>query len=76
MVYDKKWHCFGSLAVCIVLSFFLPLTIAAGITFALGIIKEVVYGWLMGKGTPEWADLAYDFYGVMAAVIIRLELTF
>ena len=69
--YDKKIHLFGSLSVCLVLSFIIPMAWAVGITLALGVGKELIYDWAMKRGTPEWTDFAADVAGVIVAVIIR-----
>ena len=66
---DKAIHCAGSFVCCLLLSLIVPQW-AAGITLALGVGKEVVYDWYLGKGTPELADLVADVVGVAAAMIL------
>lgn len=70
MPYDKKIHLGGSFIACAGLSFILPLALAAAVTLALGVIKEIMYDSWMGKGTPEWADFAADCAGVAIAIIL------
>ena len=56
MAYDKKIHLIGSFVVCLILSLLLPMLVSALITLIFGVVKEVIYDFMLGKGTPEWND--------------------
>lgn len=65
---DKLKHIVVSAIICVALNLFLPWWVAAGITFAVGIGKEV-YDKVTGKGHPEWEDLAADLVGIIIGVL-------
>lgn len=71
MQYDKKIHFIGSFIVCLGLMQVVNVQAAVIATAALGITKELIYDWALGKGTPEWGDLAADAAGILGAVIVR-----
>ena len=70
MAYDKKVHLIGSFAACYLLSLIIVTWQAAVITLILGAAKELIYDWALGKGTPEWGDMAADAAGVAAAYFV------
>lgn len=43
----------------------------ASFSLLVGALKELVYDWWMGKGTPSWADFGADCVGVGLAVACR-----
>jgi hypothetical protein len=45
------------------------LLIGAGTVLAIGALKEVVYDWLLHKGTPDAADFAFDALGTGAGAV-------
>lgn len=65
---DKLKHIVVSAIICVALNLFLPWWVAAGITFAVGIGKEV-YDKVSGKGHPEWEDLLADLVGIIIGVL-------
>ena len=73
MAKDKKMHVIcGAVIGAIVTLGAGPL---AGVitAAAIGAGKEVIYDYLMGKGTPEWADMiATTGGGVIGAAVILL----
>lgn len=38
----------------------------------IGILKEVIWDWLLGKGVPSLADITSDAMGVGTAMLIML----
>ena len=71
MAYDKRVHLFGSLIVCYLLSAVIVTWQAALVTLLLGAAKEIIYDKVLGKGTPEWGDMAADAAGVVLAIVAR-----
>ena len=65
---DKLKHVVVSAIIAVVLNLFLPWWVAAGITFAVGIGKEV-YDKVSGKGCAEWEDLAADLIGILIGIL-------
>lgn len=65
---DKLKHIVVSAIICVALNLFLPWWVAAGITFAVGIGKEV-YDMVSGKGCSEWDDLLADVIGILIGVL-------
>ena len=66
----------GSFLISIFLFLFLDkeLAIYIGSAFMLiiGILKEVLWDWLLGKGVPSLADITSDAMGVGTAMLIML----
>lgn len=65
---DKLKHIVVSAIMTVVLSLFFPWWVAAGMTFALGVGKEV-YDMVSGKGCAEWEDLLADVVGILIGVL-------
>lgn len=65
---DKLKHVVVSAIICVALNLFLPWWVAAGITFAIGVGKEV-YDMVSGKGCSEWGDLLADLVGILIGVL-------
>lgn len=61
---DGLLHILCSLVLCLVLSSFISVWIAALITLAIGFIKELVWDLWMKKGTAEWRDIISDLVGI------------
>lgn len=68
MTIDKYKHVVVSAIISVALNLFLPWWVAAGITFAIGVGKEV-YDKASGKGCSEWGDLAADIVGILIGVL-------
>ncbi|MDO7788266.1 hypothetical protein [Desulforamulus aquiferis] len=66
---DKLLHIFISFLLFMTLIHFLHPHIAALLTLALGIAKEI-YDQLSGKGTPEYKDILANFLGILAGYIV------
>ena len=65
---DKLKHIVVSAIICVALNLFLPWWVAAILTLAIGISKEV-YDKVSGKGHPEWKDLVADLVGILIGVL-------
>ncbi len=65
---DKLKHVVVSAVMATVLSLFFPWWAAAGITFAIGVGKEV-YDKVSGKGHSEWKDLLADVVGILIGIL-------
>ena len=65
---DKLKHVVVSAVIATVMSLFFPSWVAAGITFAIGVGKEV-YDMVSGKGCSEWADLLADVVGILIGIL-------
>ena len=65
---DKLKHIVVSAIICVALNLFLPWLAAVGITFAIGVGKEV-YDMVSGKGCSEWEDLVEDLVGILIGVL-------
>lgn len=69
---DGLLHILCSLVLCALLSAFLPVWAAAGITLAVGIGKELIYDKWLSKGTPQWKDIVADVVGIAAGIVIAV----
>lgn len=65
---DKLKHVVVSAIIAVVLNLILPWWVAAGITFAIGVGKEV-YDKVTGKGHPEWEGLLAGLVGIMIGIL-------
>jgi len=66
---DGLLHIVLSSLIAAILSLFLPIWIAAIITFAIGLAKELIYDLLLKKGTCELKDLICDVVGIIIGII-------
>jgi hypothetical protein len=69
---DKKLHILAGLALSLLMGLsFCPLTDLAAAA-VVGAFKEIVWDWLLEKGTPELLDfVATVLGGVLGAVILH-----
>lgn len=65
---DGMMHVILSALICAVLNLFLPWELAAMITLAVGIGKEL-YDRISGKGCSEWKDIVCDIVGILIGVL-------
>lgn len=65
---DKLKHIVVSAIIMVIFNLFLPTYMAAIITFAIGIGKEV-YDKTTNKGCPEWKDLLADIIGIIIGIL-------
>lgn len=65
---DKLKHIVVSAIIAVVLNLILPWWVAALITLAIGVGKEV-YDKLSKKGHAEWEDLVADVVGVVIGLL-------
>jgi hypothetical protein len=48
------------------------MVVSAGVTVLIGAAKEVYYDYKLGRGTPDWRDMAANCIGVATSTIIIL----
>ena len=65
---DKPKHIVVSAIIMVALNLFLPWWVAACVTFAIGVGKEV-YDKVSGKGCAEWKDLLADCVGILIGIL-------
>lgn len=65
---DGMSHLILSAIMAVALNLFLPWWVAALITLAIGIGKEV-YDKVSGKGCAEWKDLLADVVGILIGIL-------
>lgn len=65
---DKLKHIAVSAIIAVVLNLILPWWVAAILTLAIGVGKEV-YDKVTGKGHPEWKDLLADLVGILIGIL-------
>lgn len=68
MTIDKYKHIVVSAIIAVALNLFLPWWVAALITLAIGVGKEV-YDKVSGKGCAEWGDLLADLVGILIGIL-------
>ena len=68
MTIDKYKHIVVSAVIATALSLFFPWWVAALVTLAIGVGKEV-YDKVSGKGRAEWGDLLADVVGIIIGVL-------
>lgn len=68
MTIDKYKHVVVSAIIAVALNLFLPWWVAALITLAIGVGKEV-YDKVSGKGCAEWEDLLADLVGILIGIL-------
>ena len=66
---DGLLHIVLSSLIAAILSLFLPIWIAAIVTFIIGLAKELIYDLLLKKGTCELKDLICDVVGIIIGII-------
>lgn len=66
---DGLLHIVLSSLIAAVLSLFLPICLAAKITFAIGFAKELVYDLLLKKGAFELKDLICNVVGIIIGIL-------
>jgi hypothetical protein len=67
---DKQHHIVYSFALALAGAKLFGLQ--KGIIFALtiGASKELIWDWLLGRGNPDWCDMAANCIGVGLAVLV------
>ena len=69
---DKKLHLLAGLALSILAGLFVYPLVGLATAAVIGALKEIVWDWLLKKGTPEFLDfVATVAGGVLGAVILR-----
>jgi drug/metabolite transporter superfamily protein YnfA len=68
---DKIIHFTASgVLASVVYLLFMDLWIACGASLAVGIFKEVVWDWLLKRGTPDWFDMVANVAGIASAAVL------
>ena len=69
---DKKLHLLAGLALSLVAGLLFCPLIGLAAAAVIGAFKEIVWDWLLEKGTPEFLDfVATVAGGVLGAVILH-----
>ena len=69
---DKKLHLLAGLALSILAGLFIYPLIGLATAAVVGALKEIIWDWLLKKGTPELLDfVATVAGGVLGAVILH-----
>ena len=69
---DKKLHLLAGLALSILAGLFVYPLIGLATAAVVGALKEIIWDWLLKKGTPEFLDfVATVAGGVLGAVILH-----
>ena len=66
---DKLSHCKWCFGISFVAFLALGPICAIAITMGIGIVKEVVYDYLLKKGTPERGDIYADMIGTVGGIV-------
>lgn len=66
---DGLLHIVLSSLIAAILCLFLPIWIAAIVTFIIGLAKELVYDLWLKKGTCELKDLICDLVGIIIGIL-------
>lgn len=67
---DKLFHLMGGYIIAITLAPF-GLWWALGVCTVIAGLKELIWDWLMKKGTPEWLDFLATVAGGVAAILVH-----
>lgn len=67
---DKILHFVISALIVLILAPFIKIAPAILIAAAVGLGKEVIWDYVLGKGTPDLADLLADIFGILAGAIL------
>ena len=69
---DKKLHILAGLALSLVAGLLICPLIGLAAAAVVGALKEIIWDWLLKKGTPELLDfVATVLGGVLGAVILH-----
>ncbi len=69
---DKKLHIYAGLALSLVAGLFVSPHWGLIVAATVGALKEIIWDWLLKKGTPELLDfVATVLGGVLGAVILH-----
>ena len=70
---DKQQHLLMGVAIGLGVGILCdpPMGLAAGIAAGLG--KEIVWDWLLGRGTPEILDAGCTMFGAYLAFLLLLQ---
>ena len=69
---DKKLHILAGIALAIIAGLLFCPLIGLATAAVVGALKEIVWDWLLKKGTPELLDfVATVLGGVLGAVILH-----
>lgn len=69
--YDKTVHFFLSLLLTLAVAALMPVWVAAGVAFAVGVGKEW-YDASVRRGRFDIADLGVNLLGICAAVVVQI----
>lgn len=68
---DKVYHFVVCFVMVALFRCFLPLHLAAFLPLVIAIVgKEMIWDWLLKKGTPDIADVCFDIFGVFCGTLV------
>ena len=68
---DKLKHAIAGVALSIVAGLFVYPLIGLATAAVVGALKEIIWDWLLKKGTPELLDFVATVLGGVGAVILH-----
>ena len=69
---DKQKHIFAGLALSLLMGLLFCPLVGLATAAVVGALKEIIWDWLLKKGTPEFLDfVATVAGGVLGAVILH-----
>ena len=72
MPQDKKKHVYAGLALSLLMGILLCPLVGLATAAVVGALKEIIWDWLLKKGTPEFLDfVATVAGGALGAVILH-----
>ena len=70
---DKQKHIFAGLALSLLMGLLLCPLVGLAVAVIIGAAKEIIWDWLLKKGTPELLDFAATVAGgVVGYALLRL----
>ena len=73
MPLDKRKHAYAGLALAIIAGLLFCPLIGLATAAVIGALKEIIWDWLLKKGTPEFMDfVATVAGGVVGYALLRL----
>ena len=64
---DHQAHILGTFGLVLAIALFLPPTESVVAALIIAALKELIWDWLLKRGTPEWADMAANVFGATCA---------
>lgn len=62
---DGMAHIIVYAVLLLALQMFLPWYVSVPVVLLIGIAKELIYDYMLHKGTPQWKDITGDIAGII-----------